>query len=336
MKNNLDELWRDMYGEKAAYEFASSTTIRKMVNKKLGETRGDRLGKCQKGVAISGMVMACTAVLLFVCIYHATNSDRRVKTADPVSEETMMVSEEKYASGGKKDFVESKSVSSGNEDYLKDLRDLRDIAIKDGFYYAVATKGEPILTVCDGIVISSGWETGYGYCVAIQDGDNRIWKYGHCSELRAAEGEHVRLGDVIAYVGSTGVTEEDAIMIKVLDLSRSVLGEIVTRKHPVTKEIAGYVSNQLVTRVVITNGSTGEKREIADSEKVIQILEQMKELELKYEGRNNASGYQYLITLWNEEKLIRGISIQGNDYVVVESERYEASSLEGLLEVICD
>ena len=62
----------------------------------------------------------------------------------------------------------------------------------------------------------------------------------------------------------------------------------------------------------------------------------MKELELKYEGRNNASGYQYLITLWNEEKLIRGISIQENDYVVVESERYEASSLEGLLEVICD
>ena len=135
--------------------------------------------------------------------------------------------------------------------------------------------------MCDGTVISSGWETGYGYCVAIQDGDNRIWKYGHCSELRAAEGERVRLG------------------------------EIVTRKHPVTKEIA-------------------------DSEKVIQILDQMKELELKYEGRNNDSGYQYLITLWNEEKLIRGISIQGNDYVVVDSERYEVNSLEGLLEVIRD
>jgi hypothetical protein len=107
------------------------------------------------------------------------------------------------------------------------------------------------------------------------------------------------------------VAEEDAIMIKVLDLSRSVLGEIVTRKHPVTKEIA-------------------------DSEKVIQILDQMKGLELKYEGRNNDSGYQYLITLWNEEKLIRGISIQGNDYVVVDSERYEVNSLEGLLEVIRD
>lgn len=336
MKNNLDELWRDMYGEKAAYEFASSATIRKLVNKKLIETQGERLCKRQKGVVISAMVMACTAVLLFACIYHATKQDRVVKTADPINEETTMVSEEKYASGGKMDVVESKSVSPGNEDYLKNLTEMRDIALKDGFYYAVATKGEPILTVCDGTVISSGWETGYGYCVAIQDGDNRIWKYGHCSELRAAEGEHVRLGDVIAYVGSTGVTEEDAIMIKVLDLNRSVLGEIVTRKHPVTKEIAGYVSNQLVTRVVITNGSTGEKREIADSEKVIQILDQMKELELKYEGRNNASGYQYLITLWNEEKLIRGISIQGNDYVVVESERYEASSLEGLLEVICD
>ena len=146
----------------------------------------------------------------------------------------------------------------------------------------------------------------------------------------------MRLGDVIAYVGSTGVAEEDAIMIKVLDLSRSVLGEIVTRMHPVTKEKAGYVSNQLVTRVVITNGSTGEKREIADSEKVIQILDQMKGLELKYEGRNNDSGYQYLITLWNEEKLIRGISIQGNDYVVVDYERYEVNSLEGLLEVMRD
>ncbi|MBE5861477.1 MAG: hypothetical protein E7295_01340 [Lachnospiraceae bacterium] len=89
------------------------------------------------------MVMACTAVLLFACIYHAINQDRVVKTTDPVNEETIMVSEEKYASGGKKDVVESKSVSSDNEDYLKNLTEMRDIALKDGFYYAVATKGEP-------------------------------------------------------------------------------------------------------------------------------------------------------------------------------------------------
>ena len=179
MKNNLDELWRNIYGEKAAYEFANSATIRKLVNKKLIETQGERLCKHQKGVIISAMVMACTAVLLFACIYHATKQDRVVKTADPLNEETTMVSEEKYVSGGKMDIVESKSVSPGNEDYLKNLTEMRDIALKDGFYYALATKGEPILTVCDGTVISSGWETGYCYCVAIQDGDNRIWKYGH-------------------------------------------------------------------------------------------------------------------------------------------------------------
>jgi len=101
MKNNLDELWRNVFGEKAAYEFASSATIRKLVNKKLIETQGERLCKCQKGVVISAMVMACTAVLLFACIYHATKQDRVVKTADPINEETTMVSEEKYASGGK-------------------------------------------------------------------------------------------------------------------------------------------------------------------------------------------------------------------------------------------
>jgi|GEM_PF-3292146 len=39
MKNNLDELWCNVYGEKAAYEFASSATIRKLVKKSLSKPK---------------------------------------------------------------------------------------------------------------------------------------------------------------------------------------------------------------------------------------------------------------------------------------------------------
>lgn len=67
-----------------------------------------------------------------------------------------------------------------------------------------APKGTPIHAILPGKVIFSGWESGYGYVVKIEDEEDRITIYGHCSKLFVKKGEIIKEGDKIAEVGSTG------------------------------------------------------------------------------------------------------------------------------------
>jgi len=65
--------------------------------------------------------------------------------------------------------------------------------------------GSPITAAADGLVVQAGWTSGgYGKMVEIVHGYGYVTRYGHCSRLRAAPGQHVHRGDIIAYVGSTG------------------------------------------------------------------------------------------------------------------------------------
>ena len=52
---------------------------------------------------------------------------------------------------------------------------------------------------------AAGWnEGGYGNMVDIDHGNGILTRYGHASEVLVHEGQHVKRGDVIAYMGSTG------------------------------------------------------------------------------------------------------------------------------------
>jgi murein DD-endopeptidase MepM/ murein hydrolase activator NlpD len=65
--------------------------------------------------------------------------------------------------------------------------------------------GTPIHAAADGIVIRSGFDTGgYGNVIMIDHGGGIETIYGHASSLKAKEGQHVKAGDVVSYIGSTG------------------------------------------------------------------------------------------------------------------------------------
>lgn len=64
--------------------------------------------------------------------------------------------------------------------------------------------GDPILAAAAGIVVYSGWISGYGYAVIIDHGGGISTLYGHNEALAVAEGQTVAQGQVIAYCGSTG------------------------------------------------------------------------------------------------------------------------------------
>lgn len=68
-----------------------------------------------------------------------------------------------------------------------------------------ADTGTPVLAAADGIVIDSGWNSGgYGYMVDIDHGNGIVTRYAHNSQLAVSAGTHIKKGQVIAYVGSTG------------------------------------------------------------------------------------------------------------------------------------
>ena len=69
-----------------------------------------------------------------------------------------------------------------------------------------APKGSPIVAATDGIVNFAGWHGGHGNFVQIRHAGGLGTGYGHMSRIIARVGEHVRAGQLIGYVGSTGLS----------------------------------------------------------------------------------------------------------------------------------
>lgn len=64
--------------------------------------------------------------------------------------------------------------------------------------------GEPVHATADGIVTIAGWDGGYGNLVEIDHGNGLSTRFGHLSKILVKVGEHVRIGEVIGRIGSTG------------------------------------------------------------------------------------------------------------------------------------
>jgi murein DD-endopeptidase MepM/ murein hydrolase activator NlpD len=71
-----------------------------------------------------------------------------------------------------------------------------------------APMGTPIYASGNGVVDRMGWEGGYGRYVRIRHANGYQTAYGHMSAYarNMAEGKRVRQGQVIGYVGSTGLS----------------------------------------------------------------------------------------------------------------------------------
>jgi murein DD-endopeptidase MepM/ murein hydrolase activator NlpD len=69
-----------------------------------------------------------------------------------------------------------------------------------------ASWGSPIVAAGDGRVVAAGWAGGYGREVQIAHGGGLVSLYGHMSEIVAQPGSFVRQGQVIGYVGSSGLS----------------------------------------------------------------------------------------------------------------------------------
>ena len=69
-----------------------------------------------------------------------------------------------------------------------------------------APYGSPILAAIDGVVQFAGRNRGYGNFVRLAHGGGLATGYGHMSRIAVSPGARVRRGQVIGYVGSTGMS----------------------------------------------------------------------------------------------------------------------------------
>jgi len=71
-----------------------------------------------------------------------------------------------------------------------------------------APSGTPIVASGDGVVTKAGWTSGYGRHTEIQHANGYVTTYSHQSAFASGirPGTRVRQGQVIGYVGSTGLS----------------------------------------------------------------------------------------------------------------------------------
>ena len=87
-----------------------------------------------------------------------------------------------------------------------------------------APTGTAVRTVGDGVVEFAGTQNGYGNLVTIKHWNNYSTAYAHMSRFAPGirRGTPVKQGDVIGYVGSTGLSSGPHLHFEVLVNSRFV------------------------------------------------------------------------------------------------------------------
>jgi murein DD-endopeptidase MepM/ murein hydrolase activator NlpD len=85
-----------------------------------------------------------------------------------------------------------------------------------------AVAGTPIVAAADGKVVEAGWHGGYGEQVQIAHASGLETSYGHMSRIAAHIGQVVRKGEVIGWVGSTGLSTGPHVHFEVTRNGRPV------------------------------------------------------------------------------------------------------------------
>ena len=82
--------------------------------------------------------------------------------------------------------------------------------------------GTPIQAAANGTVLFTGWMRGYGMLVILDHGNGLSTTYAHLSSCGVHGGDHVRSGDVIARIGSTGWSTGPHLFFEVREDGRPV------------------------------------------------------------------------------------------------------------------
>lgn len=92
-------------------------------------------------------------------------------------------------------------------------------------------RGDHVRNTASGVVISAGWNNGYGNCVRIRHSGGYETLYGHLSEIKVKAGQKVNANEVIGLVGSTGRSTGDHLHYEVRKNGKVLDPEKFLRVH---------------------------------------------------------------------------------------------------------
>ncbi len=78
--------------------------------------------------------------------------------------------------------------------------------IHKGIDFSTWRSGDPIMATANGQVVTVGYDSSFGNYIIIRHKHGMYTRYAHMSATRAKKGEFVNQGQVIGYIGNTGVT----------------------------------------------------------------------------------------------------------------------------------
>jgi murein DD-endopeptidase MepM/ murein hydrolase activator NlpD len=128
--------------------------------------------------------------------------------------------------------------------------------------------GTPILAATDGRVVRAGWSGGYGKQVRLNHAGNLATSYSHMSRIIAQPGQFVRQGQVIGYVGSTGLSTGPHLHYELYRSGRPINPASVkftTRAQLSGRELASF-RNKLRNLLAVRAGARSSETRIAKAE----------------------------------------------------------------------
>lgn len=103
-----------------------------------------------------------------------------------------------------------------------------------------AARGTPVVATADGVIARQGLEDYFGLTVEINHGNGYTTVYSHNMRNAVREGESVRRGDVIAYMGSTGHTTTTHVHYEVHKDGIPINPRYFVLDEPEASLISGY------------------------------------------------------------------------------------------------
>lgn len=147
-----------------------------------------------------------------------------------------------------------------------------------------APYGAPIYAATDGRVVYAGRNGGYGKFVKINHGGGLATGYAHMSRIVASAGDRVRRGQIIGYVGSTGLSTGPHLHYELYRNGRAINPRSV--KFTTTAQLAGSELRQFRARLAeLKSLKAGPQEPVQHAEKPrIKIAEEPKEIAFLPDG----------------------------------------------------
>jgi murein DD-endopeptidase MepM/ murein hydrolase activator NlpD len=78
--------------------------------------------------------------------------------------------------------------------------------IHKGIDLSTYRQGDPIVTTADGQVVTIDWDQGFGNYIIIKHKHGFYTRYAHLLSVKVTTGQRVQQGEVIGYIGNTGLS----------------------------------------------------------------------------------------------------------------------------------